>query len=93
MHRVTGGAVVSASAENIDGLGSIPTDHQFFHLDLWAGISHHLPTSIVRTLRLIITVGDKFFLLKVTESRNLTFAFKKYGNVEVINARSLLQRI
>ena len=54
VHKVTGGAVVSASAQNVDGLGSIPIDHQFFHLDLWAGMSHHLPTSIVRTLRSII---------------------------------------
>ena len=55
VHKVTGGAVVSATAQNVDGLGSIPTDHSFFHLDLWAGMSHHLPTSIVRTLRSIIT--------------------------------------
>ena len=51
---MTGDAVVSASAQNVDGLGSIPTDHQFFRLDLWAGRSHHLPTSIVLTLHAII---------------------------------------
>ena len=34
-----------------------------------------------------------FFWVKETESRNLTFEFKKYGNVEIISARSLLQRI
>ena len=33
------------------------------------------------------------FWVKVTKSRNLTFAYKKYGNVEVMNACSLQQLI
>ena len=42
---------------------------------------------------MILPVAEKFFWVKVTKSRILTIAFKKYGNVEVTNARSLLQRI
>ena len=30
VHKVTGGAVVSTSAQNVDGLGSIPTDQPIF---------------------------------------------------------------
>ena len=42
---------------------------------------------------MILSVGEKFVEVKVTKSRISMFAFKKYGNVELMNARSLLQRI
>ena len=68
VHKVTGGAMVSASVQNVDELGSISTDHQFFDLDLLAGMPYHLPTSIIQTLRLIVTqvlanFNIKFFIV------------------------------
>ena len=46
------------------GWGSIPTDHQLFHLDLWAGTSHHLPTLTEFSARLIQLRHDDLLYLK-----------------------------
>ena len=34
---------------------------------------------------MIMSVGEKFFWVEVSNSRNRTFAFKKYGNVDDVS--------
>ena len=45
--------------------------------------------SYTHGLEMFLLVGENFFWVKVTKSRNLTF---KYGNVEVINAADISNR-